>query len=104
MALLRRGIHRLGYARIAVKDLRLLKTRDFYANEMGLLETGIEPNRVMFRCWHEPYKFSFVVDQNENQGLVEIGLHVRDDLDLENFQQKLEAAGVKVQVAAADTE
>jgi len=104
MALLRRGIHRLGYARIAVKDLRLLKTRDFYANEMGLLETGIEPNRVMFRCWHEPYKFSFVVDQSDKPGLVEIGLHVRDDIDLDNFQRKLTAAGVAVDVAEADTE
>ena len=101
MALIRRGIHRLGYAWIAVKDSRLLKTREFYTQEMGLLETGVEPNRIAFRCWHEPYKFSFVVDHSDTPGLVEIGLHVRDDEDLANFQRQLTTAGVAVERAAA---
>lgn len=103
MALIRRGIHRLGYAWIAVKDSRLLKTREFYTQEMGLLESGIEPNRVTFRCWHEPYKFSFVVDHSDTPGLVEIGFHVRDEIDLANFRSKLEAGGVAVQAADADS-
>ncbi len=30
MALLHRGVHRLGYARIAVKDSRFLKTRELH--------------------------------------------------------------------------
>jgi len=88
MALLHRGIHRLGYAWIAVKDSRLLKTREFYTHELGLLETGSEPNRVSFRCWHEPYKFSLVVDHRDTPGLVEIGFHVRDDADLDAFLAK----------------
>lgn len=103
MSLLHRGIHRLGYAWIAVKDSRLLKTREFYTRELGLLETGSEPHRVSFRCWHEPYKFSFVVDHRDTQGLVEIGFHVRDDNDLETFQQKLTAAGVMVDRADANS-
>ena len=103
MALLHRGIHRLGYAWIAVKDSRLLKTREFYTHELGLLETGSEPNRVSFRCWHEPYKFSLVVDHRDTPGLVEIGFHVRDDADLDAFQQKLILAGVMVEAAEANS-
>ena len=103
MALLHRGIHRLGYAWIAVKDSRLLKTREFYTHELGLLETGSEPNRVSFRCWHEPYKFSLVVDHRDTPALVEIGFHVRDDADLDAFQQKLILAGVMVEAAEANS-
>jgi catechol 2,3-dioxygenase len=102
MALLRRGIHRLGYVRVAVRDLRLLKSREFYTRELGLLETGVEPLRVMFRCWHEPFKFSLVVENREPEGLIEAGFHVRDDVDLDSFRSRIEAEGIEVEEAGPD--
>lgn len=102
MALRRRGIHRLGYVWLGLDDPRLLKTREFYTQELGLLETGYASGHLSFRCWHESYKFSFVANHSETPGLVEIGFQVRDDADLAAFKSRVAAAGVAVSEAEAD--
>jgi catechol 2,3-dioxygenase len=43
------------------------------------------------------------VDHRDTPGLVEIGFHVRDDADLDAFQQKLILAGVMVEAAEANS-
>jgi catechol 2,3-dioxygenase len=101
MALIHRGIQRIGYVRIAVNDPRLLKSRQFYAHELGLLEMGTESNRAYFRCWHEPYQFSLVVEHSCEPGLIEIGFQVRDAADLARFESRIAQAGVAVQLDAA---
>lgn len=99
MAMSHRGIQRIGYAWVAVTDPRLLKSRPFYQDELGLLQTGFEANRAYFRCWHEPYLFSTVIEHSEQPRLVEIGFQVRDAADLDSAEEALASAGVPVQRA-----
>lgn len=101
MALIHRGIQRIGYVWIAVNDPRLTKSREFYTNEVGLLAMGVEPNRAFFRCWHEPYQFSLVIEHRAEPGLVEIGFQVRDGVDLGTFAKRINHAGLATEHAVA---
>jgi catechol 2,3-dioxygenase len=103
MALIHKGVHRLGYVRIAVEDPGLAQTREFYARELGLLETAAEPGRAMFRCWHEPYKFTLVVDHGAEPGLIEIGLQVRDESDLDSACRAVQREGIALERVSADS-
>ena len=102
MALVHRGVQRLGYVRLAVDDPGLGKTREFYTRELGLLETAAEAGRATFRCWHEPYRFTLVVDHRAQPGLVEIGLQVRDDADLDTVSAHAQRTGIVVEDARPD--
>jgi len=102
MALKHRGILQLSYVRIGLADSRLTISRAFYKETLGLLETHVAPRQACFRCWHEAQQFSLVIDETPENGLIEIGLQVRDDQDLDTIQARVEAAGVKVERTAAD--
>ncbi len=101
MSLKHSGVSRIGYVWIAVDDPRLLRARAFYVGELGLMETASEPDRAMFRCWHDPYQFSLIVEHSAKPGLVEVGFQVRDANDLEGLGARAVAAGVGLESASA---
>ncbi|MCG2635323.1 MAG: VOC family protein [Gammaproteobacteria bacterium] len=103
MSLKHRGIVQLGYVRIGLNDSRLTKSREFYSDTLGLLETQVSPGRACFRCWHEPQQFSLVIDETPENGLIEVGFQVRDDEDLDQIQARVEATGIPVTRCPADT-
>jgi catechol 2,3-dioxygenase len=96
MALKHRGIHRLGYVRLALADARLKRAEDFYCGQFGLLESRRGPGRLYLRCWHEPFACSLVLEEAAENRLVEIGFQVRDAADLERLAAAIEAAGGRV--------
>lgn len=102
MALKHKGILRLGYARLGLNDSRLLISRAFYRENIGMLESLVEPHRVYLRCWHESFQHSLVLEEAEHNHLMEIGFQVRDQDDLVQFTQKLEDLGIKVDQHAKD--
>ena len=101
MALKHRGIHRLGYVRLALADARLKRAEDFYCRQFGLLESRRGPGRLYLRCWHEPFACSLVLEEAAGNRLVEIGFQVRDAGDLERLAAAIEAAGTAVEHTAA---
>ncbi len=104
MALKHQGIHRLGYVRLALADTRLLRAREFYCEQFGLLESRRGPGRLYLRCWHEPFAYSLVLEESADNRLVEIGFQVRDDADLARLAGLVEQAGIAVQRSAAGAE
>ncbi|HEY0676580.1 MAG TPA: VOC family protein, partial [Immundisolibacter sp.] len=102
MALKHRGIHRIGYVRLALADPRLLRARQFYCEQFGLLESRRGPGRLYLRCWHEPFAYSLVLDEAPDNRLVEIGFQVRDAADLERLAAAVEASGVAIEQTAAE--
>ena len=104
MALKHRGITRIGFVRIGLPASRLPEARAFYGDVLGLIPTGDSPTQWQFRCWHEPYKFSLLIDAAPAAALLEIGFQVRDADDLQGFATRLAQADVAVQWHDADTD
>lgn len=100
MALKHAGVGRIGYVWIAVNDPGLRQSRAFYAGELGLLETSGEGDRATFRCWHESFLYSLIVEHRDVPGLVEVGFQVRSAGDLDRFRTRVETAGALVDDAA----
>ena len=101
MGLKHRGIIRLGYVRIGLNDRALMRARGFYRGNLGMLESIVDSERTYFRCWHEAYQHSLVIDETAQNRLIEIGFQVRDQADIAEFTKKLRAAGVKVKASSA---
>ncbi len=102
MTLVHRGVQRLGYVRIGLEDAAFAKSRDFYTRQLGLLETASSADRLMYRCWHEPYQCTLVIERAATPGLVEIGLQLRDEGDVGAYQRKIQEAGTATTAAGAD--
>lgn len=101
MTLKHRGIVRIGYVRIGLNDPNLAKSRAFYRDQLGLLESLIETKRAYLRCWHEAYHHSLVIDESAANRLIEIGFQVRDQEDLGAFTKALQTKGIKVTASPA---
>ncbi|MCG2633604.1 MAG: VOC family protein [Gammaproteobacteria bacterium] len=103
MALEHRGILRLGYIRAGLNDPRLEKSRRFYKEVIGMLETTLEGGRTYLRCWHEPHQFSLVIEETPENQLIEIGFEVRDQLDLDRITARVSGQDIEVESAGANT-
>ena len=96
MALKHKGVLRLGYVRVAVREFE--KSVDFLTDSLGLLradEMDGQADRAFLRCWHEPQAFSYVLEAGDD-GLTEIGLQVRDEQDLDEARSAVEDVGISV--------
>lgn len=102
MALKHRGILRLGYARLGLADPRLLKSREFYVEKVGMLESLVEPNRVYLRCWHESFQHCLVLEETGHNHLMEIGFQVRNEDDLAEFTRRVAEQGIAVTACPAN--
>jgi catechol 2,3-dioxygenase len=89
MSLKHHGINRLGYVRFSLDDPELEKTRIFYKEKLGLMETHSSNTSLQLRCWHEPYAFTTMIEASRTPGLIEIGFQVRDMQDLKEISKKL---------------
>jgi len=103
MTLKHRGINRLGYVRIALDDPGLTRARQFYGGILGLLETGSDPARAQYRCWHEPYLYTLLLETAPASRFTEVGFQVRDAKDLEDLGNRVKADGVIVHRDPAGT-
>ncbi|MBS1188313.1 MAG: hypothetical protein H6R10_105 [Rhodocyclaceae bacterium] len=96
MAIKHKGITRIGFVRLGLKDPGLREAKKFYTETLGMLPTASAPGQLQLRCWHEPYQFSLVIDESDAHRLAEIGFQVRDDADLEGFAARLAQGDIQV--------
>ncbi|MEL0083116.1 MAG: VOC family protein [Gammaproteobacteria bacterium] len=101
MGLQRRGISRIGYVWLGLQDPRLTRSRAFYLDQLGMLETFRDPHRSYLRCWHENFNYNLILESGNRNQLIEIGLQVRDQQDLDHFSQSLQKQGHEVSHANA---
>lgn len=100
MALRHRGIHRLGYVRLAVGDFDA--ALGFATDTLGLVPDGDRgADRALLRCWREAQAYTYVLERG-TPGLVEIGFQVVDDADLTEAAGRVRAASVEVTESAAN--
>lgn len=88
------GVLRPGHVQVRALDLD--EAVNFYSNVMGLIETGRDADgRVFFKCWDEHDHHSFILSQADQPGMDFMGFRVLDKQTLEDFDQKLQAAGIE---------
>jgi catechol 2,3-dioxygenase len=92
MGLEHRGILRIGYVRLGLTDLGAAEA--FYRDRLGLLVTERATDRVYLRCWHEPFRYTLVLEETDTNRLIEIGLEVRDTADLDDLADRLNTHGL----------
>lgn len=88
------GIYRLGYVQLRVTDLE--RAVAYYTNVVGLLETGRQPGMVYLKCWDEHDHHSIVLRESDSPGADRFAFKAENSEDLEIFEKRLEARGVRV--------
>jgi catechol 2,3-dioxygenase len=86
------GILRLSHAEIRVPDLELAVA--YYSEVLGLVETDREKDRVFLKCWDEHQHHSVILKYASTYGLESYGFKVETRDDLDNYQARIEEAGV----------
>jgi catechol 2,3-dioxygenase len=87
------GVLRPGHAALRVLDLE--ESVDFYANVLGLIETGRDrTGRAYFKAWDERDHNSLVLREADRAGLDFFGFKVLDRATLEKLDSDLRAWGV----------
>lgn len=102
MGLKHRGILRIAYVRLGLNDNRLTQSLNFYRDRFGMLESMRDSERAYLRCWHETFQYNLVLEQTAENQLIEIGFHLRDEEDLDQLTDKIEAAGIEVEQSPAN--
>ncbi len=90
------SILRLSHVEIRVPDLELATA--YYSEVVGMIETGRDASRVFLKCWDEHQHHSVVLTLEPTHGLNHFGFKVTDAGDLDEYQARLEAAGVPVRL------
>jgi catechol 2,3-dioxygenase len=86
------AVLRLCYAEIKVPDLELATA--YYTEVVGLIETAREPERVFLKAWDEQEHHSIILRYAPIYGLEAMGFKVEQRSDLDEYQQRIEAAGI----------
>jgi len=91
-----KGVLRPGHAQIRVLDMD--ESVKFYTNVMGLVETGRDSQgRVYFKARQERDHNSVILRQADRAGLDFFGFKVASQADMDGFEQRLNAHGVKTE-------
>ncbi len=90
------GVLRPGHAQLRVLDME--ESVKFYTEVMGLVETGRDSQgRVYFKTRQERDHNSIILRETDRAGLDFFGFKVLDKATLDDFDQKLQAYGVKTE-------
>ena len=86
------GILRLSHAEIKVPDLELATA--YYTEVLGLIETARESERVFLKGWDEQQHHSVILRNAPVYGLEGMAFKVQDRVDLDEYQERIEASGI----------
>ena len=73
MGLKHRGILRIAYLWLGLDDPRLIRSRHFYLEQMGMLESLRENSRSYLRCWHEEKSQLLATGYGKADGIAQTG-------------------------------
>lgn len=94
------SILRLSHVELRVPDLELAAA--YYTEVMGLIETARDPGRVFLKAWDEHQHHSLILTSAATAGLGHVGFKVTESTDLDDYAERLEAAGIEVVRTATD--
>lgn len=86
------GIAHLGHFEIRVTDLQ--KSREFFTEIMGLIESDADDERVYLRAWQDWDHHTLTLKQSDSLGLEHVGWRVESADDLNEFATRFKNLGV----------
>ncbi|MGI9606676.1 MAG: catechol 2,3-dioxygenase [Acidimicrobiales bacterium] len=89
------GILRLSHAEVRVPDLQLAIA--YYAEVMGLVVTGTEPERAFLKGWDEHQHHSLILNAAPTYGLDALAFKVMELGELDRLATRVEGAGIPVE-------
>lgn len=95
------AIMRLGRVQIRVPNWE--KSIEYYKNVIGLIETARDDNHVYLKAWDEYDHHSVILEKADSAGLDHLAFKVKNEEDLEIYEQKLIDYGVIVEKVPAGT-
>jgi catechol 2,3-dioxygenase len=95
------GIMRLG--RIQLRCHNWEKSVEYYKQVIGLVETARDENHVYLKAWDEYDHHSVILEKSDSAGLDHLAFKVKDEADLDYYEQKLIEYGVEVTRTPAGT-
>lgn len=88
------SIMRIGHVSINVMDMAAAVKH--YENVLGLKTTMQDKaGNVYLKCWDEWDKYSLILTPSDRAGMNHVAYKVTKDSDLDAFQARIEAAGIK---------
>ncbi|MDR2013366.1 MAG: catechol 2,3-dioxygenase [Rhodanobacter sp.] len=90
------GVLRPGHLQLRVLDIE--KSRKFYRDIIGLVETGMDAQgRVYFKAWDERDHNSIILRQADRAGVDFIGFRVLNKLALDRLEQAVQEHGISTE-------
>lgn len=93
------AVLRLSHVEVRVPDLELATA--YYTEVLGLVETARESDKVWLKCWDEQQHHSVILADAPTYGLNLAGFKVLEADDLDQYEERLKAAGVATKRFAA---
>ncbi len=93
------GILRLSHVEVRCPDLELSVA--YYTEVVGLIETARESDRVWLKGWDEQQHHSMILRYAPTYGLETLGFKVAEMSDLDEYQERIEQAGISTKRLAA---
>ncbi|TCP07099.1 catechol 2,3-dioxygenase [Caldimonas thermodepolymerans] len=96
------GVLRIGHASLRVMDIDAAVTH--YEKVLGMRTVMKDrAGNVYLKCWDEWDKFSLILTPSDQAGLNHVAYKVKDDADLDEIQQRVDAWGIKTQMLPEGT-
>ena len=96
------GVLRIGHVSIKVMDMAA--SIKHYEDVLGLKVTMQDKaGNAYLKCWDEWDKFSLILTPSDQAGINHVAFKVEKDEDLDAFQKRIEAYGVKTTMQAEGT-
>lgn len=90
------GVMRIGHVSLRVMDMQAALKH--YHDVIGMKTVMEDKNgNVYLKCWDEWDKYSLILTPSDQAGLNHVAYKVEHDADLDAFQKRIEAYGIKTQ-------
>lgn len=90
------GVMRIGHVSLRVMDMQAALKH--YHDVIGMKTVMEDRNgNVYLKCWDEWDKYSLILTPSDQAGLNHVAYKVEHDADLDAFQKRIEAYGIKTQ-------
>ncbi|KUE85110.1 catechol 2,3-dioxygenase [Cupriavidus necator] len=94
------GVMRIGHVNIKVMDMEAAVRH--YVRVLGMKEVMRDADgNVYLKCWDEWDKYSLILTESDQAGLLHVAYKVENDADLDVFRQRIDAYGVVTEMLPA---
>ncbi len=96
------GVMRIGHINIRVLNMEEALRHYEYVVGMKVVHTDQQGNKYL-KCWDEWDKYSVILTEAEEAGLVHVAYKVENDSDLDTLKKRIEDYGISTELLPSDS-